>query len=71
MRAAQALATLQGTGFVTPDQVKRLAPRVLSHRVVVKPRSRVQGVTGEQVVTVGQNKLFRGVRVVIDDAVRF
>ena len=35
---------------MSPDQVKRLAPPVLSHRVVVKPRSRVQGIDGAKVV---------------------
>ncbi len=49
-RAAQALAALQGAPFVTPDHVKQLAPAVLAHRVVLKPRSRVQGVDGGKVV---------------------
>jgi len=30
--------------------VKHLAPSVLAHRIVVKPRSRVQGVDGTRVV---------------------
>jgi MoxR-like ATPase len=50
MRAAQALALLQGTRYVTPDHVKRLAVPVLAHRIVVKPRSRIQGVDGRAVV---------------------
>jgi len=50
MRAGQALALIQGSGFVTPDHVKRLAPVVLAHRIVIKPRSRVQGVNGNRVV---------------------
>jgi MoxR-like ATPase len=50
MRAGQALAALAGAGYVTPDHVKRLAPLVLAHRIVVKPRSRVQGVDGLRVV---------------------
>jgi MoxR-like ATPase len=35
---------------VTPEHVQRLAESVLAHRVVVKPRSRVQGVDGRMVV---------------------
>src|SRR5438067_6937537 len=35
-RAAQALAMIEGRTFVVPDDVKRLAPLVLSHRVIVK-----------------------------------
>jgi MoxR-like ATPase len=50
MRSAQALAALQGSGFVTPDHVKLLAPSVLAHRVIVKSRSRVQGVDGARIV---------------------
>jgi MoxR-like ATPase len=50
MRAGQALAAIQGQRFVTPDHVKRLALPVLAHRIVVKPRSRVQGIDGLRVV---------------------
>lgn len=50
LRAAQALAALQGAAFVTPDDVKRLALPVLAHRIVVEPRARVQGVDGRRVV---------------------
>ena len=50
MRMAQSAAALRGERFVTPDHVKRLAEAVLAHRVVVKPRSRVQGVDGARIV---------------------
>jgi MoxR-like ATPase len=50
MRMAQSVAALRGERFVTPDHVKRLAEAVLAHRIVVKPRSRVQGVDGLRVV---------------------
>lgn len=35
-RAAQALALLEGRGFVIPDDVKRLAIPVLAHRIILK-----------------------------------
>jgi MoxR-like ATPase len=35
-RAAQALALIEGRQFVVPDDVKRLAPHVLAHRVLLK-----------------------------------
>ena len=35
-RAAQASALVDGRKFVTPDDVKRLAPSALSHRVIAK-----------------------------------
>jgi len=50
MRMAQSTAALRGERFVTPDHVKRLAEAVLAHRIVVKPRSRVQGVDGARIV---------------------
>jgi len=50
MRAAQALAAVQGARFVSPDHVKRLAPGVLGHRIVIKARSRIQGIDGLKVV---------------------
>ncbi len=40
-RAAQAAAFLDGRDFVVPDDVKQLAPAVLSHRVI--PKGYVQG----------------------------
>jgi MoxR-like ATPase len=50
LRGAQALAAIRGAAFVTPDEVKHLAGPVLAHRVVVEPRSRVQGVDGGRIV---------------------
>ncbi|HEX5104879.1 MAG TPA: MoxR family ATPase [Pirellulaceae bacterium] len=35
-RAAQALALVEGRAFVVPDDVKRLAPLVFAHRVILK-----------------------------------
>jgi MoxR-like ATPase len=50
MRAAQGLAVVQGSPFVAPDHVKQLAAPVLAHRIVVKSRSRIQGVDGARIV---------------------
>ena len=50
MRMAQSVAALRNERFVTPDHVKRLAEAVLAHRIVVKPRSRVQGIDGVRIV---------------------
>jgi MoxR-like ATPase len=35
-RASQALALIEGRNFVVPDDVKRLAPLVFAHRVILK-----------------------------------
>jgi len=50
MRASQALAAIRLMSYVLPDHVKTLAKAVLAHRIVVRPRSRVQGIDGARVV---------------------
>ena len=50
MRVAQALAIMEGRGYVTPDHVKDAAPYVLRHRVVLRPEARAAGVTVDEVV---------------------
>jgi MoxR-like ATPase len=50
-RASQALAAARGHDFVLPDDVKRMAPVVLSHRLIVRPESRLRKVTAAAVVS--------------------
>ena len=45
MCACQARAALLGRNFVKPDDVKALAPSILSHRIIVRPEQRVRGLT--------------------------
>ena len=49
-KASQAHAALEGRDFVTPDDVKVLAPPVLSHRLIVASNARLRGRTAAQVV---------------------
>ncbi len=49
-RTAQAMAAILGRDFVQPDDVKRVAPNVLTHRVIVRPESRLRKVTASEVV---------------------
>ncbi|MGC9399245.1 MAG: AAA family ATPase [Anaerolineae bacterium] len=49
-KTAQALAALQGRDYVTPDDLKRLAPYTLSHRLIVKPESQLRGRTAGAIV---------------------
>ena len=42
-KAAQALAAIRGRDFVLPDDVKRLAPVVLGHRLIIRPESALRG----------------------------
>lgn len=46
-RAAQARALVQGRDFVTPDDVKALAPPVLRHRVMLSAEAEVEGATAD------------------------
>jgi MoxR-like ATPase len=40
---AQALAAIRGRGYVLPDDVKLLAPYVLTHRILISPATRLRG----------------------------
>jgi len=48
-RTAQARAAIEGRDFVIPDDVKQMAPHVLTHRLVVNPQTRLRGRTPEDV----------------------
>jgi MoxR-like ATPase len=50
MRASQAAAYVRGEAFVRPHVVKRIAPFVLSHRVMLHPQVRISGTTTEKVI---------------------
>jgi MoxR-like ATPase len=41
-RCAQAYAGIHGYDFVTPDDVKYLAPFILMHRLLLKPETRLR-----------------------------
>ncbi|MGH2442787.1 MAG: AAA family ATPase, partial [Chloroflexota bacterium] len=49
-RCAQALAFLHGRQFVTPDDVKYLAPPVLSHRLVLSTDARLRGRSNDDLI---------------------
>lgn len=40
LHASQAYAALQGRTFVLPDDIKRLAPAILAHRIILRPEAR-------------------------------
>lgn len=50
LHAASAYAWLQGRDFVTPDDVARLAPDVLRHRLALSFAGRAQGWTSDQLI---------------------
>lgn len=43
-RGSQAYAAMQGRDYVLPDDVKKLVPRILSHRCLLHPESALRGV---------------------------
>jgi MoxR-like ATPase len=49
-RAARALAASIGRDYVVPDDVKRLAPAVLGHRVLLAPDAQLRGTSPDDVV---------------------
>ena len=49
-RASQALAAVNGNDYVLPDDVKRLAEPVLSHRMIVSPAARIRNVDTRAIV---------------------
>ena len=50
LRAARAAAAVAGRDYVVPDDVKALAPHVLSHRLILTPDARMAAVVAEQVI---------------------
>jgi MoxR-like ATPase len=49
-QTSQALAAVRGRSFVLPDDVKFLAPYVLTHRILISPQTRLRGRRPEEVV---------------------
>ena len=58
-KASRASAAIDGRDYVIPDDVKGVALDVVSHRIVLKPESKIRGVTGRRVV----NKILSEVQV--------
>ncbi|MDR1877664.1 MAG: MoxR family ATPase [Flavobacteriaceae bacterium] len=50
LNAAKAYAALQGKDFITPDDVKYIAPSVLKHRIILTPEREMEGLTPTMVV---------------------
>lgn len=50
MKAARALALIDGRDFVSPDQVQELAVPVIAHRLMLDPQARFSGLRAESVV---------------------
>ena len=51
LRVAKARALAAGRGFLQPEDVKAVAVPVLSHRLILAPEARADGLAGEQLVS--------------------
>ena len=50
LNSAKALATLRGRDFITPEDVRELAPSVLRHRILLTPEREMEGGTADDVI---------------------
>ncbi len=50
IKAAKAHAFLQGRGYVTPEDIKQLAPDVLRHRIIVTFEAEAEDVTSTHII---------------------
>jgi MoxR-like ATPase len=50
-QSSQAWAAIAGRGFVIPDDVKAVAPAVLTHRLMISPQAQLRGRTPEELVS--------------------
>ncbi|HKD35829.1 MAG TPA: magnesium chelatase, partial [Pirellulales bacterium] len=60
-RASQAVAAMFGRNFVQPDDVKRVAGPILTHRVILRPESRLRKIAAASVI----DEVVKDVRVPI------
>ena len=51
IRAAQACAVLAGRNYILPDDVRRMALPVLSHRLILSPEARMKGISAEGILS--------------------
>jgi MoxR-like ATPase len=47
---SRALAAISGRDFITPDDIKILAPAVLGHRIVLRPEYEIEGLSIDDVI---------------------
>lgn len=57
MNASKALAAMNGRDFVTPDDIKKIAPSVLRHRIMLTPEREMEGADSRQVIEEIINKI--------------
>lgn len=48
---AKAIAAMNGRDFVNPDDIKRVLPAVLKHRIILTPEKEMEGITMKEMIT--------------------
>jgi MoxR-like ATPase len=59
LKAAKSYAALRGRDYVTPDDVKDLAPAVYRHRLILRPEAEIEGIDPDTAV----RRILAGVEV--------
>ncbi|MFW5981038.1 MAG: AAA family ATPase, partial [bacterium] len=50
MKMGQAWALLQNRDYLIPDDIKKIAPHVLEHRIIIKGKSKLRGRKGSNII---------------------
>jgi len=50
LKASKAVAAIDGRDYVIPDDIKYLAPKVLNHRLIIKPEFEFESLTTQDIV---------------------
>ena len=50
LQAAKALTAMHGNDFLTPDDVKSIAPAVLRHRLILRPEADIEGLAPDDII---------------------
>jgi len=50
LKASKAIAFMSGREFVTPDDVKKVLPSVLRHRIILTPEKEMEGSTPDNII---------------------
>ena len=51
LEGSRAQAAMDGRDFVTPEDIQRVTPHVLRHRIQLTPEREMEGLTPDQVIT--------------------
>ena len=57
--ASRTYAAINGRDFITPDDIKTMAPAVLEHRLILRPEFEIEGLTVKEVI----EEILKGIAV--------